>query len=308
MSEGKHSEGKGDGGDGSHMESTWRNIEYDDVQIGDRIGGGGVGIIYNGWFRNEPVALKTLFDSRVSEDLKKEYMDELIIMSKVNHSNIVNFIGACMTPPNYFFVMELCSCSLYDMLHNQRDSISDKDIVRMATDIASAMEYLHAQRPAIVHRDLKSHNVLRGNDGSMKLCDFGLVKVKTTQAGTPSYMAPELFENRPFNKSVDVYAFGILMWEIYTRDIPFYLCDIIEIRRKVMNGDRPRMPGAGAHMGPYTDLLRECWQPDADARPTFTQCVDVLLDMDAQVPESKYSESLSQASGGDTLDSLLSHK
>lgn len=66
----------------------------------------------------------------------------------------------------------------------------------MATDIASAMEYLHAQIPTIIHRDLKSHNVLRASNGSLKICDFGLVMVKNTTAGTPAYMAPELIENR----------------------------------------------------------------------------------------------------------------
>ena len=62
--------------------------------------------------------------------------------------------------------------------------------VKSQTDIASAMEYLHAQRPIIIHRDLKSHNILRSFNGSMKLCDFGLVNIKNTTAGTPAYMAP----------------------------------------------------------------------------------------------------------------------
>jgi hypothetical protein len=64
-------------------------------------------VIYKGWLRGEPVALKTLFDPRVDEKLKKEYLDELLVMSKVKHSNIVEFLGACMTPPNLCFVMEV---------------------------------------------------------------------------------------------------------------------------------------------------------------------------------------------------------
>jgi serine/threonine protein kinase len=174
----------------------WDHIDFDEIEIGERIGGGGVGIVYNGWFKGQPVALKTLFDNRIGEDLKREYMDELLVMSKVHHSNIVDFLGACMTPPNLCFVMEMCDCSLYTLLHVDRVSFAERECVTMATDIASAMEYLHSQKPCIIHRDLKSMNVLRSSSGSLKICDFGLVMNKNTTAGTPAYMAPELVENR----------------------------------------------------------------------------------------------------------------
>lgn len=95
-------------------EAGWMHIDFErEVQLGDLIGGGGVGMIYKGWYKDEQVALKTLFDSRIGEDLKREYMDELLVMSKVKHSNIVKFLGACMKPPNLCFVMEMCECSLY---------------------------------------------------------------------------------------------------------------------------------------------------------------------------------------------------
>ena len=99
---------------GFEGEAGWMHIDFErEVQLGDLIGGGGVGMIYKGWYKDEQVALKTLFDSRIGEDLKKEYMDELLVMSKVKHSNIVKFLGACMKPPNLCFVMEMCECSLY---------------------------------------------------------------------------------------------------------------------------------------------------------------------------------------------------
>lgn len=117
---------------GAEPESTWYHADRSEVELGERIGGGGVGVIYHGYFRGEPVALKTLFDTRVSEDLKQEYLDELLVMSKVKHSNIVNFLGACMTPPDLFFVMELCDCSLFDMLHKDKVSLTERDCVQMA--------------------------------------------------------------------------------------------------------------------------------------------------------------------------------
>ena len=164
---------------------SWDKIDFADIELGEIIGGGGVGLIYNGWIKGQrdAVAIKTLFDTRISEELKKEYIDELLILSRIKHSNIINFLGACMTPPHLFFVMELCSCSLFDKLHKYRENLLPPECLRISIDISSAMEYLHSLSPVIIHRDLKSLNVLQAYDGSMKVCDFGLVKVRNTQAG-----------------------------------------------------------------------------------------------------------------------------
>lgn len=103
---------------------AWANVNFREIEMGERLGGGGVGIIYRGRWKGQDVALKTLFDSRISADLKKEYMDELLVMSKLNHSNIVKFLGACMTPPNLCFIMELCDCSLFQIMHIDRVQLS----------------------------------------------------------------------------------------------------------------------------------------------------------------------------------------
>lgn len=123
MSEGKEP--------GDAYSSDWKNVDFSEIELGDRIGGGGVGIVYKGWWKDEPVALKTLFDARISADLKKEYMDELLVMSKVKHSNIVKFMGACMTPPNLCFVMELCETSLFKLVHVERIDFSLSETVQM---------------------------------------------------------------------------------------------------------------------------------------------------------------------------------
>lgn len=293
----------------------WCHINFDDIVLGDRIGGGGVGIIYKGWLRGEEVALKTLFDPRVDERLKKEYLDELLVMSKVKHSNIVSFLGACMTPPDLCFVMELCEDSLFQLLHVQRISFTERECLQMNIDIASAMEYLHSLKPCIIHRDLKSHNVLRSFNGALKLCDFGLVSVRNSRAGTPAYMAPELIEGLGFNKSVDVYAFGILMCEIFSQEIPFYMIDSNEIRRKVVAGDRPRLPSYGCPMR-CVKLITQSWSAYTEERESFTSLLDQLIEIYDDTPESKHTEILDYkgygkgssstgGGGGDSLDSLL---
>lgn len=258
-------------------EVQWKHIPFEELEVSDRIGGGGVGMIYKGWYKDEPVALKTLFDSRIGEDLKKEYMDELLVLSKVKHTNIVKFLGACMTPPNLCFVMEMCECSLFNLIHVDKCKFSERDIIKMAVDVGSALEYLHSIKPAaIIHRDIKSHNILRASDGTMKLCDFGLVKVRNTQAGTPAYMAPELLENKPFNKSVDVYAFGILLCEMFTAEVPFYGVDVPAIRTRVIDGDRPNCPSYTMPPRCFR-LIQKCWHQRPEERPDFTSGTPLVL-------------------------------
>lgn len=113
----------------------WADVDFKEIELGDRIGGGGVGIVYQGWWRGQPVALKTLFDARISGDLKQEYMDELLVMSRVSHSNIVKFLGACMKPPNLCFIMELCDTSLFNLLHVKRINLSQMETFQAAVRI-----------------------------------------------------------------------------------------------------------------------------------------------------------------------------
>eukprot|EP01036_Dinobryon_divergens_P032656 gene32656-42296_t len=283
-------------------EGGWTQIDFREIELGEQIGGGGVGVIYKGYFRSQPVALKTLFDSRISDELRSEYMNELLVMSKVKHSNIVGFVGACMTPPNLCFVMELCECSLYKLLHVERYRFSMRDNIQMAIDVASAMEYLHSLSPPIIHRDLKSLNILKAFNGSLKICDFGLVKNKNTTAGTPAYMAPELLENRSYNKSVDVYAFGILLWELLSGSIPFQHLSIADIRQRVLSEDRP--PTNYAYTtGRNLRLINSCWSHDAKSRPTFTEVVDELIAIEQTLPAESDSKT---AFLDDSLEDLVS--
>eukprot|EP01039_Chlorochromonas_danica_P001075 gene1075-1165_t len=282
---------------------TWANVSFDEIELGDRIGGGGVGIIYQGYWRKKPVALKTLFDARISPELKQEYMDELWVMSRVHHSNIVDFLGACMTPPNLCFIMELCDRSLFHILHVDRRRLTVEETYQAAIDVASAMEYLHSLSPAIIHRDLKSHNVLRSFEGQYKICDFGLVKNRNTMAGTPAYMAPELLEGRSYNKSVDVYAFGVFLWELLTGEIPFARADLADLKERVLAGKRPALPSYGLPSR-CVRLITRCWDQQADLRPSFTEVVDELLDIEKEAPESKHTENVKD----DILDGLMSRK
>ncbi|CAM9099857.1 unnamed protein product [Ascophyllum nodosum] len=286
------------------VHGDWKSISFDEVELEDQIGGGSVGLVHRGKYLGQAVALKTLFDVRIDEDLKREYLDELLVLSQLRHPNIVHLYGACMVPPNLFYVMELCQRSLFDLLHNCRRDIGTRERVTMALDVSRALNYLHSRSPPIIHRDLKSLNLLlAGEKGPVKLCDFGLVRTSLTSAGTPAYMAPELLQERPFNKSVDVYAFGILLWEIFYREIPFKGYEASDIRGVVVSGGRPKIP-RGACPPEISRLMCRCWSQNPPQRPTSGDIESFTLELQRATPEHEVLKGMASV-GEDCLDDLL---
>ncbi len=135
--------------------------------------------------------------------------------------NCVLFMGACTTPPELCIVTEFIGRgSLHDVMKSNRPDFDWKKKLKIATHAAIGMLYLHSRSPPIVHRDLKSDNLLVTDDFSCKVCDFGLARVKAhvthvetthANAGTPAWMAPELLRGEEFDERVDVYVFALLL-------------------------------------------------------------------------------------------------
>lgn len=160
-------------------------------------------------------------------------------MARLRNPNCISLIGAHIKPPKMCYVMELLNCSLYDILYTSKDKLSTKLLLNFCVDIASAFQYLHSFSPKIIHRDLKTRNVLLTDDWHLKLCDFGLCNNPNALIGTPCYMAPELLNERPFNHKVDVYAYGLFVWEIFARQIPFEGIDPKRIKELLNEGSHP---------------------------------------------------------------------
>ena len=266
---------------GSRQEEgqEWEAIDVNDIEFGARIGGGGFAVVYEGWWKDKAVALKAMFDPRADDAQKREYMDELHVMSQVKHEHIVRLFGACTRPPKLCMVMELCEQSLFDFLHRHNmaggsgvpaQQATEHELIGVAAKVADAMAYLHGLSPAIIHRDMKSQNVLLTADLSPKLCDFGLVASKVVSAGTPSYMAPELLDGKAFSKKVDVYAFGIMLWEMLARQMPFQCYPAFEIKEKVLAGERPAVPYS-VWSEPIVDIIERAWHKRPGCRPGFAE-------------------------------------
>ncbi|XP_020252778.1 serine/threonine-protein kinase HT1-like isoform X2 [Asparagus officinalis] len=206
--------------------------------IGVKIGEGAHGKVYEGKYGDQIVAIKVLNSGDTPEEkstLRSRFIREVNMMCRVKHENLVKFIGACMDPIMVIAAELLPGMSLKNYLNSIRPKQLDvRTAISFALDIARAMDCLHAN--GIIHRDLKPDNLLlTANQKNIKLIDFGLAReetvteMMTAETGTYRWMAPELYstvtlrrgEKKHYTNKVDVYSFGIVMWELLTNRMPF---------------------------------------------------------------------------------------
>ena len=201
-------------------------IQHQELKYGEMLDFGGFGIVYHGAWRMIDVAIKELIPEKPNAESAKEFKAEAQTMKRLRHPNIVQFYGYCMSP-RYCIVMEyMPQGSLYDLLYSRKD-IQWELRIRMAIDMARGLLYLHEEN--IIHRDIKSPNVLLNEHFEAKITDFGLAKVITeglpaskNPLGTPGWMAPELgFLGAVCTKKSDIYSLGITFWELASRQIAF---------------------------------------------------------------------------------------
>eukprot|EP01103_Thecamoeba_quadrilineata_P004779 TRINITY_DN1461_c0_g2_i1.p1 TRINITY_DN1461_c0_g2~~TRINITY_DN1461_c0_g2_i1.p1 ORF type:complete len:212 (+),score=28.16 TRINITY_DN1461_c0_g2_i1:497-1132(+) len=196
-------------------------------------------------------------------------------------------MGVCTTLPNLAIITEFVEKgSLWDHLRKIQCAgfTTVEKPLSMAKDAARGMNYLHQRKPPILHRDLKSPNLLVDASGSLKVCDFGFTVVKGaanshTQCGTVAYMAPEMLRHEEYDEKVDVYSFGIVLWELYTGGIPYEgLSNQMIYSQVVHNGSRPPLPPHLAIV--LKNLIGDCWHPQPSRRPCFTVILQRLEEIE----------------------------
>ncbi|GAB2224453.1 hypothetical protein Droror1_Dr00005213 [Drosera rotundifolia] len=217
-----------DVGNKSKSKGGEQEIDPGLLKFGNKVGSGTCGDLYKGTYNEQEVAIKILKADRVNKDVLKEFFQEVNILRKIRHKNIVQFIGSCTQPPNLCIVTEfMARGNVYDFLHKQRGVFKLPSLLRAAIDVSQGMEYLHQNN--IVHRDLKSANLLMAEDGVIKIADFGIARVHshtgvmTAETGTYRWMAPEVIEHKPYDHKADVFSFGIVLWELLTGEVSFSL-------------------------------------------------------------------------------------
>jgi len=294
---------------------TVHEIDEDDLDFNEIIGKGSTAEVYRGmWFDHE-VAIKQIFpQSNNSTAMLKlqgcnleicdldtffgslpssvSFSRELEVLSKIEHENLVKFFGVCFSSPPRV-VTEYCrGKTLFELLHINEDvELCWSQKLKACSDIAKGMHYLHTCTPQVIHRDLKSLNlllsqlVLSTDDIPLvKISDFGAARMKdldewqkmTRQAGTCHWMAPEVFQGS-YDEKVDVYSFSMVLFEIICEEVPFGDQDGATVLQKSMNGDRPDWEDAPPDSPPTLVLLMiRCWAHEAVERPSFMDCLEVL--------------------------------
>lgn len=266
-----------------------------DIVMKHKLGGGQYGEVYEAvWKRyGNTVAVKTLKEDTMA---LKDFLEEAAIMKEMKHPNLVQLIGVCTREPPFYIITEFMSHgNLLDFLRSAgRETLDAVALLYMATQIASGMSYLESRN--FIHRDLAARNCLVGDNNLVKVADFGLARLMrddtyTAHAGAKfpiKWTAPEGLAYNKFSTKSDVWAFGVLLWEIATYGMsPYPGIDLTEVFHRLESGYRmERPPGCPPEV---YELMRKCWQWNAQDRPTFKS---IHHDLEHMFQESSITEAV----------------
>ncbi|CAH1647414.1 unnamed protein product [Spodoptera littoralis] len=244
------------------QEEDW-DISYDKLSDLVYLGAGAQGIVFGGQYRGELVAVKQLRDKN---DCNIKHL------RKLNHENIVQFKGISTNGPSACIIMEFCQYGpLFEYIHSG-SSFLPSQILKWAKEIAQGMAYLHSHK--IIHRDLKSPNVLIADNLVVKVSDFGTsrewndVSAVMSFTGTVAWMAPEVIRHEPCSERVDVWSYGVVLWELLTQEVPYKNLETHAIMWGV-GTDTIALPVPSTMPGSMQLLMNQCWNRTPRNRPPF---------------------------------------
>ncbi|CAM8882809.1 unnamed protein product [Rhodiola kirilowii] len=307
----------------SHRTREDWEIDLLKLELRYMIARGTYGTVYRATYDSQDVAVKLLDwgdDDAVSTAetaaLRSAFRQEVAVWQKLDHPNVTRFVGASMgavsltVPSNdsssqvafpartCFVVVEYLPGGTLKqfLIRNFRKKLPYKTVIQLALDLSRGLSYLHSKK--IVHRDVKTENMLLDSKRTLKIADFGVARVEaqnpcemTGETGTLGYMAPEVLQGKPYNRRCDVYSFGICLWEIYCCDMPYPNLSEIAISSAVVQQNlRPEIPRCCPK--PLANIMRKCWDANHEKRPDMDEVVRLLEALDTSkgggmIPEDR---------------------
>ncbi|XP_044771871.1 tyrosine-protein kinase ABL2 isoform X5 [Neomonachus schauinslandi] len=295
----------------SPIHDKWE-MERTDITMKHKLGGGQYGEVYVGVWKKYSltVAVKTLKEDTMEVE---EFLKEAAVMKEIKHPNLVQLLGVCTLEPPFYIVTEYMPYgNLLDYLREcSREEVTAVVLLYMATQISSAMEYL--EKKNFIHRDLAARNCLVGENHVVKVADFGLSRLMTGDTYTAhagakfpiKWTAPESLAYNTFSIKSDVWAFGVLLWEIATYGMsPYPGIDLSQVYDLLEKGYRMEQP-EGCPPKVY-ELMRACWKWSPADRPSFAETHQAFETMfhDSSISE-EVAEELGRAAAASSVVSYL---
>jgi B-Raf proto-oncogene serine/threonine-protein kinase len=272
-------------------------IPLKEILTGPRIGSGSFGTVYRGHWHG-PVAIKKLNVSNHNAAQLQAFKNEVAVLRRTRHVNILLFMG-CVSEPQLTIVTQWCEgSSLYKHLHILETKFELNHLMDISRQTAQGMDYLHAKN--IIHRDLKSNNIFLHEDLTVKIGDFGLATVKSRWQGSHQsrqptgsilWMAPEVIrmeEPNPYSFQSDCYAFGIVMFELVSGQLPYKHINnkdqllfmvghgLVRPKLKLCKSDTPK---------DFIRLIENCIHFNREERPLFIQILVTLDQLIKSLPK-----------------------
>lgn len=265
-------------------------VNYEDIDFDYECGRGGYGKVYKATWMHRAVACKVFRSKEGTDELQvsKDFWLELNALAKLRHPNITLLLGVCLKP-RYCILTEFVSCgALFDLIHRHRElpNWGIARILGVAYEICLGMSYLHSQ--GVLHCDLKSSNILITDSWGVKIADFGLsflfpddqmfdtAKVPLGCVGTHHWIAPEVLRGEEFSQAADVYSFGVILWEMIHRKIPFQDLTAAQVIGIVGYGGK-RLQVNGSCPSQVKFIIQRCLLRDRlDLRPSFSRLTSEL--------------------------------
>ena len=272
-----------------NISRVW-TIDHNDINIKNKVGEGGSGVIHQAEWKGIKVAVKQLHNDNLSSSDLNEFYEEVKVAVTLHFKHVVQVYGVTQSAPYYLVMEYMAKGSLSKLLAEEEKQLTWEKKLKLALNTAKGLAFLHSK--GIIHRDVKSLNVLVGKNNEVKISDFGLAKAKQPtrsrssyqsnhhsdgRLGTVPWKAPELFKlGGKHTSASDVYSLGIVLWEISSCKLPFLEADDeIQICIHVSSGGRLPLDNENTPSF-YNDIIEKCWAPNASDRPTSFQVVQYL--------------------------------